>query len=106
MPDSLMLPLFLLNTLLIIIDASYGYHLAPRLLRGLGDPKTAGPVVGPTRALLSAVVALYMFFNCRGYYQSRPALLLLVLALVMADMLLQKWLIHRKPASIEPDGEE
>jgi len=106
MPDSLMLPLFLFNTLLIIIDASIGYHLAPRLLQGLGDPETASPAVGPTRALLAAVVALYMFFNCRGYYHDRPAFLLVVLMLVAADMLLQKWLLHRKSASIEPGGEE
>ena len=106
MPDSFLLPLFLLNTLLIIVDASLGYRFAPRLLQGMGDPETAGPAVGPTRAMLSAVVALYMFFNCRGYYQARPGFLLAVLALVAADMLLQVWLVRRKPAADEPDGEE
>ena len=106
MPDSLLLPLFLLNTLLIIIDASFGYHLAPRLLRGLGDPETSGQAVGLTRALLSAVVALYMYINCRGYYQDRPSFLLAVLVLVLADMLLQKWLVSRRSAASGPDGEE
>ena len=101
-----MLPLFLLNTLLIIVDASLGYHLAPRLLKGLCDPETAEQGLRPTRAMLSAVVALSMFFNCRGYFLSEPFWLLAVLVLVLADMLLQNWLVRRSSAPRHPAGDE
>lgn len=104
--ESLLLPLFILNTLLIIADASIGYHLAPRLLQRLGDPEAAQQATGPTRALLSVVVAVYMFFNCRGYFQSNTPWLLAVLVLVVADMLLQNWLARRNAVPRNPDGEE
>jgi len=93
--EPLMLPLFIINTVLIIADASLGYLLAPRLLRGIGDPDQIGQAVRPTRTLLSIVVALYMFFNCRGYFLAEPAWLVAVLVLVVADMLLQNWLARR-----------
>jgi hypothetical protein len=104
--EPFMLPLFLLNTLLIISDASLGYHLAPCLLKGICDPETAEKGIRPTRSLLSAVVALYMFFNCRGYFQARPAWLLAVLVLVVADMLLQNWLARRNAAPRHSNGDE
>lgn len=36
------LPLFLMNTLLILVDVSIGYHLVPGLLAREGEPETAG----------------------------------------------------------------
>jgi hypothetical protein len=104
--DSFQLPLFLLNTLLIIADAALGYHLAPRLLKSLCDPETAAQGLRPTRSMLSVVVALSMFFNCRGYFLSEPFWLLAVPVLVLADMLLQNWLVRRNPAPRHPAGDE
>ncbi len=101
--EPLMLPLFILNCILIIADASLGYLLAPRLLRGVGDPEQISQAIRPTRTLLSIVVALYMFFNCRGYFLSEPAWLVAVLVLVLADMLLQNWLARRRS---ENDSDE
>jgi hypothetical protein len=104
--ESLMLPLFILNTLLIIADASLGYLLAPRLLKSLCDPETAEQGLRPTRTMLSVVVLLSMFFNCRGYFLSEPFWLLAVLVLVVADMLLQNWLVRRSSAPRHPAGDE
>ena len=98
-----MLPLFILNTVLIIADASLGYLLAPRLMQGIGDPEQAARAVRPTRTLLSIVVALYMFFNCRGYFLAEPAWLAAVLVLVVADMLLQNSLARRNRAASDED---
>jgi hypothetical protein len=47
--DPLLLPLFVVNILLVLVDASVGYHLAPVLFQaGGGDPENAesGALVG------------------------------------------------------------
>ncbi|MBI2354730.1 MAG: hypothetical protein HYV06_06840 [Deltaproteobacteria bacterium] len=90
------LPLFLLNTLLVLVDVSLGYHLTPRLLSGNAESVAAGAALRATRGLLPAIVALYMFFNCLGYFQARTPFLITVACLVLADLGLQVWLRRRK----------
>jgi hypothetical protein len=102
------LPIFVINTLLVLVDTAIGYHLAPRLLAGMDEPEAVEAGVRTTRGLLPAVVALYMFFNCLGYFQGRTVYLLAVSGLVLVDMALQL-LLRRKRRNMEPvdreDGE-
>lgn len=87
--------IFVANIPLILIDAALGYHMAPRLLSGY-EEELAQSAVKTTRSLLAAVVALYMFCNCLGYFQGSTPYLLLVTGLVLIDMGLQYWLVRRK----------
>jgi hypothetical protein len=102
------LPLFLLNILLILLDASLGYHLAPRLASAFSpdDPDAAVGVARTTRRLLPAIVALYMFFNCFGYFQARTVYLLAVLVLVLSDLALQLVLRRRARGLRADQGDE
>lgn len=93
--DQFYLPLFVINTLMIIVDASLGYHFAPHLLSGMDDAEAMESGVNTTRNLLSVVVALYMFFNCVGYFQMRSTYLFAVSGLIMLDLALQ-FFLHRK----------
>ena len=99
------LPIFIINTLMVLADAAIGYHLAPRLLAGMDEPEAVEAGVRTTRTLLPVVVALYMFFNCLGYFQGRTTWLLAVSGLVLVDMALQLWL-RRKRRGIRPDDRE
>ena len=93
--DQFYLPLFIFNTIMIIVDASLGYHFAPHLLSGMDDAEAMESGVSTTRKLLSAVVALYMFFNCVGYFQMRSTYLFAVSGLILLDLALQ-FFLHRK----------
>ena len=99
------LPIFIINTLMVLVDTALGYHLAPRLLAGMDEPEAVETGVRTTRGLLPAVVALYMFFNCLGYFQGRTVYLLAVSSLVLLDMVLQLWL-RRKRQAMGPDESE
>lgn len=105
--DTLHLPLFLLNFLLVLLDASLGYLTIPRLLSSLAldDPETAESGVRSTRRLLPVIVALYMFFNCLGFFQQRTAYLVAVTGLLLADLALQM-LLRRKAKRIDADQKE
>ncbi|MBT1072262.1 hypothetical protein [Pelotalea chapellei] len=105
MIEQYQLPLFLLNTLLVLLNASLGYHMAPRLLAGVDDPEIAVSGIRSIRGLLPAIVALYMFFNCLGYFQARSAYLLAVTALVFADLALQLVLRNKAKARRADNGE-
>ena len=94
--DQLYLPLFLLNTVLTLVDASVGFHMAPLLLSSRSDENEAEAGVRTTRRLLPAVVALYMFFNCMGYFQGNMPYLLTVSGLILFDLALQFYLNHRR----------
>ena len=102
------LPIFIFNTLMVLADTALGYHLAPRLLAGMDEPEAVEAGVRTTRGLLPVVVALYMFFNCLGYFQGRTIYLLAVSGLLLVDMALQLWL-RRKRRGMGPvdreDGE-
>ena len=99
------LQLFVFNTLMVLVDASLGYHFAPRLLAGMGEPEAVEAGVRITRGLLPAIVALYMFFNCTGYFQGRSSYLFAVTGLIVTDMGLQLYLRRRRQRS-ETSGTE
>jgi hypothetical protein len=96
------LAIFIFNTLMVLADTALGYHLAPRLLAGMDEPEAVEAGVRTTRGLLPVVVALYMFFNCLGYFQGRTTYLLAVSGLLLVDMALQLWL-RRKRRGLGPD---
>jgi hypothetical protein len=90
------LPIFIFNTLTLLGVTALGYHLAPRLLAGMDEPEALDTGVRTTRGLLPVVVALYMFFNCLGYFQGRTTWLLAVSGLLLVDMALQLWLSRKR----------
>jgi len=100
--DRFHLSLFLLNTLMVLLDASLGYFMAPHLPVGEKDSET---VARTMRGLLPVIVALYMFFNCLGYFQARSICLLTVSGLLVLDLALQLVLRHRRRMPGSNDGE-
>ena len=104
--DQLALPLFLFNSVMILVDASVGYHMAPLLLSGVGESDIAETAVRTSRRLLPAIVALYMFFNCMGYFQGLMSYLLMVSGMIAFDLTLQFYLRHRKRAARDNADDE
>lgn len=84
----MLLAAFSLNIVLILLDASLGYHLAPQLLRLTPPSEDSDPaaVVRSIRRLLNGVVALYMFFNCLAYFRQDNALMAIVSVLILLDL--------------------
>lgn len=100
--DTLLLPLFVVNMLLVLVDASVGYHLAPLLFRaGGGDPEAAESGVGGVRKLLTGVVLLYMFFNCLAFFRNNGPLLLLITCLILFDLGGQLYVRHRSRKHVD-----
>lgn len=97
MPEQLLLTLFVLNTLLVLLDASLGYHLAPHLLRLAPQDEEREPLtfIRSIRRMLTGVVILYMFFNCLAYFRQDNALLILVTVLIVLDLAGQLYMRHR-----------
>lgn len=95
------LPIFMFNILMVLVDAALGYHFAPRLMVGMGEPEAVEAGIRTTRRLLPVIVALYMFFNCLGYFQGRSVYLLSVGGLILVDMALQL-LLRLKRRGITP----
>jgi hypothetical protein len=104
--ESFSLQLFLVNIILVLLDAAFGYHLIPHLMARAGDPETASAGVRASRGLLPVIVALYMFFNCLGYFQARPNILITVTCLVLIDLALQIWLRRGKTGSDQGNENE
>lgn len=98
------LAFFILNIVLVLVDAALGYHFAPQLVAGMVEPESIESNVRATRRILPFIVALYMFFNCIGYFQNRSAYLYTVTGLVLVDIALQ-FALRRKKQN-EPDEEE
>ncbi len=96
-PDILLLSLFILNILLVLLDASLGYHLAPCLLRMADpdEPETQEHAVRTVRGMLTVLVMLYMFFNCWGYFRGNSGLLLIVTGMLLFDLGAQAYLRRR-----------
>lgn len=96
-PDLLLLSLFILNLLLVLLDASLAYHLAPRLLRmpDLEDPEQREAAIRSIRGMLTLLVVLYMFFNCLGYFRGNSGLLLIVTTMIVFDLSGQFYLRRR-----------
>lgn len=88
--------IFILNMLLALMDAAIGYHFAPILVRtGPSDEQSLEAAAKTVRAMLALVVALYSFFSCLAYYRQKPLLLLIVTAVIVADIAAQLF-ISRK----------
>lgn len=100
------LPIFIFNSVMVLVATALGYHLAPRLLAGMDDPEAVANGVQATRRLLPVVVALYMFFNCLGYFQGRTVYLLSVSGLILVDMSMQLLLRHKCKGGSPFDGED
>ena len=83
------LPIFFAtNIVLILVDASLGYYLAPRMLRFTQHAETddPGPVIRSIRRMLTGVVTLYMFFNCLAYFRGDDGLMAVVTTLIVLDL--------------------
>lgn len=94
--ETLLLPLFIINLFLVLVDASIGYHLAPLLFSvSGGDPDTAENGVRSIRRLLTCIVVLYMFFNCLSYFRQQLSMLVLVTAFILFDMGGQLYIRYR-----------
>jgi hypothetical protein len=81
---------------MVLVVTSLGYHLAPLLMTGMDEPEAIESGVRTTRKMLPVVVALYMFFNCLGYFQGRTGYLLAVSGLIMVDLALQLLIRHKR----------
>ncbi len=80
--------IFIVNLMLILADASTGYHMAPYLARLVAHgEQDAAVTVQRLRKLLAWVVASLMFFNCYAYFQALTTLLLVVSGLTLLDMI-------------------
>jgi hypothetical protein len=102
--DNLLLPFFVVNLLLILIDASVGFYLAPVLYRvGGGEPEASESGARSIRVLLTGVVTLYMFFNCLAYFRQNTPLLLVVTGLVLCDLGGQVYIRYRFRRKNNPD---
>ncbi|GAM08818.1 hypothetical protein OR1_01092 [Geobacter sp. OR-1] len=94
------LQIFLANATLVIVDATLGYFMAPLLVRKISVEQPGSDVwtTNSIRKLLSAVVALYMFFDCLAYFGDNSMLLLIVTIVVILDIMLQvfvRWKLGR-----------
>lgn len=101
--EKFFLPLFILNIFMVMVDAALGYFSAPQLLAKAGEPEIVATGIRSARRMLPAVVALYMFFNCLGYFQGRSGILFSVTGLVCIDLALQLYLRNRNNIPPEDD---
>lgn len=96
-PDRLLLIIFVLNILLVLLDATVGYHLAPGLLRMTAnrDDEAQKDTLRKIRNLLSGLVALYMFVNCLGYFGRNFVLMMIVAGMIALDLAVQLFMYKR-----------
>jgi hypothetical protein len=96
--QDLLLTFFILNWLLIIVDASLGYFVLPILLPPdpAGDSSGDGTAVGGMRRLLTVMVILYMLVNCYAFFRQNSTLLYIVTVLVALDVIVQLAVRQRK----------
>ena len=94
--DAFLLPLFVFNTVLVLVDASVGYHLNTLFFRITGgDPASTEARIRSIRSTLTLVVTLYMFFNCLSYFRQDSTMLVIVMLLVAVDLGGQLYIRHR-----------
>jgi hypothetical protein len=98
------LPIFICNTVMVLVVTALGYHLAPRLMSDMDEPEAVESGVRTTRNLLPLVVALYMFFNCLGYFEGRTSYLLGVSGLILVDLALQLLMRYKRRGLDHDDG--
>lgn len=99
------LPIFIFNSVMVLVDTALGYFLAPRLLAGMDEAESIEAGVRTSRGLLPLIVALYMFFNCLGYFEGRTGYLLAVSALLLVDLALQLLMRRKRPGKDYSDHE-
>ncbi len=88
--------IFIVNIVLVLCDASLGYHLAPILGRsGAGDDEDDERTTRGMRKLLSGVVALYVFLDCIAYSRGSLVFLLIVTGIIVLDMIGQLFVRHK-----------
>ncbi len=96
--QQILLTFFIVNWLLVIVDASLGYFILPRLIPrnpadALSDAADGyGSAVGGMRRLLAIMVLLYMLANCYAFYQRYANLLYLVTFILLLDIFAQLFL--------------
>jgi hypothetical protein len=94
--ENCLLPIFVVNIVLVLCDASLGFFIVPHLLRRevRGGDKD-GRVGRSAPILLAVAVAVYMFFNCLAYNLQSMIFLLVVTGLILADLTGQ-FVVYRK----------
>ncbi len=102
-----LIPLFIANTLLTIVDASVGYRVVPHLLARRfeaahdGDDEVDDPAAPARRAqavrrLLAGMVAMYMFCSCYAYTRREPLILAIITGILLLDITIQGFLYLRR----------
>jgi hypothetical protein len=85
--ENYLLPVFVVNFVLVLCDASLGFFILPRLFhRQAGSDDETGRAGRSTPMLLAVAVAVYMFFNCLAYNRQSMIFLLVVTGLILADL--------------------
>jgi hypothetical protein len=91
-----LLHIFILNVVLVLCDASLGYHLAPLLgRRSAEDDEDSERTTGGMRKLLTGVVAFYVFLDCLAYSRGSLAFLLVATGIIVLDMIGQMVVRHK-----------
>ena len=98
--------LFVANTFMVLVVSAVGYFFAPSLFSGMGEPETVETGVRTTRKLLPLAVALYMFFNCVGYFEQRTPYLVGVSILILVDLTLQLVLRYKRRRLSADEGDD
>jgi hypothetical protein len=94
--ENFLLPIFVVNFVLVLCDASLGFFIVPHLLRREArDGDEAGRAGRSAPTLLAVAVAVYMFFNCLAYNRQSMIYLLVVTGLILADLTGQ-FVVYRK----------
>lgn len=103
--EQFVLYLFMLNTLLIILDAALGYFVAPLMLVKLGNDnsESSGWSTVAVRRLLTVIVAFYMFFNCLAYFGGKNIFMMIVTGVVIFDIVFQ--MIMRRKMRVRGETE-
>ncbi|HWI40939.1 MAG TPA: hypothetical protein VNX25_05570 [Verrucomicrobiae bacterium] len=92
--DLLFLPLFVVNILLGLADASVAWHRTPAFVTMLtGSP--GDKAVADVRSLLPLLVALYTSLNCYAYHHREILYLAGVSILLCADIATQLYVSRR-----------
>jgi hypothetical protein len=95
--EYLILPLFVLNIVLTLADASVGYHKVPEIVAAFNDdPDGSSAAAKDVSFLIPFLVALYVALDCHAAWNLRDVRWLAGLSLLLTgDMLLQLRLAAR-----------
>jgi hypothetical protein len=86
--ENYLLPVFIVNFLLVLCDASLGYFIVPYLIRRTArDADEARKASRSAPLLLAVAVAVYMFFNCFAFNRQSLLLLLVVAGIILVDVI-------------------